>query len=120
MLKLISSQPEPSSQQVDQHIADYAPALALCALGVLCGEADYDTLKKTCTEHLHDWWKMSVPAGTPANRYESAYWYLLHLLESLEEHQLLGNHFIQFKVTTTAQFLLGVGEHQKKMQGIRP
>lgn len=120
MLRLISSRPDVSSELVDQHITDYAPALALSALGTLSGDVSYGSLTKTCTEHLHEWWKLSVPSGTPANSYESAYWYLLHLLESLEEHQLLGNHFIQFKVSTTAQYLLGIGSHQDKMQGIRP
>ncbi|MEI8595000.1 hypothetical protein [Photobacterium sp. Hal280] len=41
-------------------------------------------------------------------------------MESLEEHQLLGNCFIQFRVTAGAKFLLGIGEAPEKMQGIRP
>ncbi|PSW19624.1 hypothetical protein C9I98_11990 [Photobacterium sanctipauli] len=120
MLKLVSSQPEVPSEQISQHIADYAPAIALSALGTVNGDVNYDSMKVTVTEHLHDWWKLSVPSGTPDDNYESAYWYLVHLLESLEEHELLGNNFMQFKVTSTAQYLLGVGEHQTKMQGIRP
>ena len=120
MLTLISSRPDVSSELLSQHIADYAPALALSALGTLNGDISYDSLTKTCTEHLHDWWKLSVPSGTPASCYESAYWYLLHLLESLEEHYLLGNHYIQFKVTTTANYLLGLDRYQDKMQGLRP
>ncbi|ELR65201.1 hypothetical protein C942_01773 [Photobacterium marinum] len=121
MLTLISSRPDTSSELIDQHIADYAPALALSTLATLSGEVSYDSLKKTCTEHLSDWWKLSVPSGSsPSNHYESGYWYLLHLLESLEEHELLGNTFIQFKVSTTAQYLLGITEYQNKMQGTRP
>ncbi|MCW8328092.1 hypothetical protein MD588_04655 [Photobacterium sp. SDRW27] len=120
MLTLISSRPDVSCELVNQHIADYAPALALSALATLSGDVSYDSMTKTCTEHLHDWWKLSVPSGTPDDSYESAYWYLLHLLESLEEHELLGNNFIQFKVTATAQYLLGLSSHQKNMQGIRP
>ena len=120
MLRLISSRPDVSSELVNQHISDYAPALALSALGTLGGEVSYDSLSKTCTEHLHDWWQLSIPSGTPASNYESAYWYLLHLLESLNDHELLGNAFVQFKVTATAQYLLGLGSHQEKMQGIRP
>ncbi|WP_299015902.1 hypothetical protein [uncultured Photobacterium sp.] len=120
MLTLISSRPDVSSELVNQHIADYAPALALSALGTLSGNVSYSSLQKTCTEHLRDWWKLSVASGAPANSYESGYWFLLHLLESLEEHELLGNNFIQFKVTTTAQYLLGLAEYQEKMQGIRP
>ncbi|MGF1699268.1 hypothetical protein L4D09_02985 [Photobacterium makurazakiensis] len=120
MLTLVSSHPEIPSEQISQHIADYAPAIALSALGTVNGDVYYESMKVTVTEHLHDWWRLSVPSGTPISDYESAYWYLIHLLESLEEHELLGNNFMQLKVTSTAQYLLGVGEHQDKMQGIRP
>ncbi|QUJ66773.1 hypothetical protein KDD30_11525 [Photobacterium sp. GJ3] len=120
MLKLVSSQPDVPTERIARHVADHAPALALSMLGTLEGSTSYDSLKKTCTEHLHDWWQLSVPSGTPASGYESVYWYLLHLMESLEEHQLLGNCFIQFRVTAGAKFLLGMGEQPEKMQGIRP
>ncbi|KKC98961.1 hypothetical protein [Photobacterium halotolerans] len=120
MLKLVSSTPDVPTEQIANHIADYAPALAISMLGTINGDTSYDSLKKTCTEHLHDWWMLSIPSGTPDNTYESVYWYLLHLMESLEEHQLLGNCFIQFRVTAGAKFLLGMGEAPDKMQGIRP
>ncbi|KLV11081.1 MULTISPECIES: hypothetical protein [Photobacterium] len=120
MLKIVSSRPELPTEQISQHIDDYAPAIALCALGTISGEVSYESMKKTVTEHLHDWWKLSVPSGTPKDGYESTYWYLVHLLESLEEHELLGNNFMQFKVSCAAQYLLGLTERQDKMQGIRP
>ena len=120
MLTLISSQPDVPPEVVSQYIADYAPALALSALGAMSGDVSYTSLQHTCTEHLHEWWKLSVAAGTPNGKYESVYWYLLQLLETLEDYQLLGNSFVQFKVTSCAQFLLGVGPAPEKMQGIRP
>lgn len=120
MLKLVASNSEPPSAHIRQHITDYAPAIALSALGTITGEVHYESMKLTVTEHLYDWWKLSVPSGPPQDSYESAYWYLVHLLESLEEHELLGNNFMQFKVMAVAQYLLGVGDHQAKMQGIRP
>jgi hypothetical protein len=120
MLTLVSSKPDISSEMIGKHIADYAPALAISALGTMNGDVTYTSLKATCTEHLHEWWKLSVSSGTPDSGYESVYWHLLHLLESLEEHQLLGNSFIQFKVSSCAQFLLGGGAIPIKMQGIRP
>ncbi|MDX1302438.1 hypothetical protein [Photobacterium sp.] len=120
MLTLISSQPDIPSEVVSQHISDHAPALALSALGVISGEVSCPSLKRTCTEHFHEWWKLSVAAGTPNGKYESVYWYLLQLLETQEDYQLLGNSFVQFKVTSCAQFLLGIGPAPEKMQGIRP
>ena len=120
MLKLVSSQPDTSAELISQHIADHAPAIALSVLGTINGSVNYDSMKITVTEHLNDWWELSVPAGSPDDHYESTYWYLIHLLESLEEHELLGNNFMQYKVSSAAQFLLGIGERQDKMQGIRP
>ncbi|MBC7003963.1 hypothetical protein BIZ37_15470 [Photobacterium sp. BZF1] len=120
MLKLVSSQPDTSAELISQHIADHAPAIALSVLGTINGSVNYDSMKITVTEHLNDWWKLSVPSGSPSDHYESTYWYLIHLLESLEEHELLGNNFMQYKVSSAAQFLLGIGERQDKMQGIRP
>lgn len=120
MLTLISSQPDVPSDIISQYVADHAPALALSALGTISGNVSCTSLKHTCTEHLHEWWKLSVAAGTPNDKYESVYWYLLQLLEALEDYQLLGNSFIQFKVTSSAQFLLGIGPVPEKMQGIRP
>ncbi len=120
MLKLVSTQPDAPAELISQHIADHAPAIALSALGTINGNVNYDSMKVTVTEHLHEWWKLSVPSGSPDDHYESTYWYLIHLLESLEEHELLGNNFMQYKVSSAAHFLLGIGERQEKMQGIRP
>ncbi|MCQ1057078.1 hypothetical protein LRP52_03190 [Photobacterium sp. ZSDE20] len=120
MLKLVSSNHATHAELISQHIADHAPAIALSALGTINGDVNYDAMKTTITEHLHEWWLLSVPSGSPDDHYESTYWYLVHLLESLEEHELLGNNFLQYKVASAAQFLLGLGERQEKMQGIRP
>lgn len=120
MLELVVSNSEPPSHHIRQHIDDHAPELALCVLGVTNGHVPYTALKTTVTEHLYAWWRLSVPAGPAQDSYEATYWYLVHLLESLEEHQLLGNHFLQFKANNAAQFLLGLGERPEKAQGIRP
>ncbi|WEM41713.1 hypothetical protein PTW35_13960 [Photobacterium sp. DA100] len=120
MLKLVSSKQGAPASLISQHIADHAPAIALSALATISGNVNYDAMKTTVTEHLHEWWKLSVPSGSPDDHYESTYWYLIHLLESLEEHELLGNNFMQYKVSSAAHYLLGVGERQAKMQGIRP
>ncbi|KLV05945.1 hypothetical protein ABT56_10500 [Photobacterium aquae] len=120
MLKIIASAPELPPEQIALHIEEYAPAIAISALGTIYGDVDYESMKITVTEHLHDWWKLSIPSGSPQNNYESTYWYLMHLLESLEEHELLGNNFIQYKVSCAAQYLLGIGDRPANIQGIRP
>ncbi|MGF1685958.1 hypothetical protein L4C36_04595 [Photobacterium japonica] len=120
MLELVVSNREPPSHRIQQHIADHAPEIALSALGAITGHVPYSALKNTITDHLFTWWRLSVPAGPTQDSYESTYWYLIHLLESLEEHELLGNHFVQFKVSTAAHFLLGLGDRPEKTQGIRP
>ncbi|OAN13882.1 hypothetical protein A3K86_12685 [Photobacterium jeanii] len=123
MLTLISNNslsPQAITQTVHAHVEEFAPILALATLNTLHGETCFSSLEKTCTEHLHEWWGLAIPADQPDNQYEATYWYLLHLLEAIEEHQLLGNMFVQHKVTLCANFLLGIGPAPDNVQGTRP
>ncbi|MEI8595001.1 hypothetical protein [Photobacterium sp. Hal280] len=46
MLKLVSSIPDVPTEQIANHITDYAPALAISMLGTINGDTSYDSLKK--------------------------------------------------------------------------
>ena len=108
------------TQAVHAHVEEFAPILALSTLNTIHGRTCFTSLEAICTEHLHEWWGLAITTGQPDDHYESTYWYLLHLLEAVEEHQLLGNMFVQHKVVNCANYLLGLGPAPENIHGTRP
>ncbi|MEZ8141599.1 hypothetical protein A1OO_03715 [Enterovibrio norvegicus FF-33] len=122
MLKLIADNPEPEINQAlaDEHIHTYAPAFAAEVIRFILRQSPYDELKDICRQQFIDWWKLSMPSGSPKDNYESVYWYLLYLIESRREDELRGNRFANRRVKECACYLMNKGKFPDYARGIRP
>lgn len=103
-----------------EFVKDNAPALAEDVFLFILGRISYDALKTACQTQLANWWELGISGGTPDNQYESIYWYLLFLVESRREDELLGNRYINQRVKECACYLINKGKLPRFARGIRP
>ncbi|MDD1792677.1 hypothetical protein L4D06_14275 [Enterovibrio makurazakiensis] len=122
MLKLIADNPDPDVNEAiaGQHIKTYAPAFASEVIRFVLRQAPYEELKQCCQQQFVDWWKLSMPSGSPSDPYESVYWYLLYLIESRREDELRGNRFANLRVKECACYLMNKEKIPEYARGIRP
>lgn len=109
-----------SEERAGEFVEHNAPVLASETLMFILGHASHDELLATCQQQLVDWWALGIAGGQSASDYESVYWYLLFLVESRRDFELLGNRYINQRAKECACYLINKGKLPRVAHGIRP
>lgn len=121
MLKLVADNPGLNHKVLaGEHVKSHAPAFAEQVIRFILRQSSYQELNTCCHKQFLEWWQSSLPSGSPADDYESAYWYLVYLIESRREDELVGNRFVNRRLKECACYLINKGKLPRFARGIRP
>ncbi|EAS63913.1 hypothetical protein L4D04_08240 [Photobacterium angustum] len=108
------------NKRIQQFIFDQAPSFAVSTIATIEGDVPFYHLKNDAHECLAQWWDMNIADKDPIDDYEAAFWLLLQYVVQLEDYQLLGNIYIQQKITNHAYYLLNLAPCPELTQIQRP
>lgn len=121
MLKLVVDNTEQHHNElVGEHVKTHAPAFAAQVIRFILRQSSNEELNTACRNQFLEWWKSSLPSGSPDDDYESVYWYLVYLIESRREDELIGNRFVNRRLKECACYLINKGKLPRFARGIRP